>query len=241
MVNKKTIMNLNIILILILLVGCQLSSMDKIEAEKTVSLNFNEVENNDSIHIAIVPLRTYFYKGIDNLVEIQPFENNYDSIELKIEGCNGSVKKSHDNVYIVNLNEFGNFYLKLIIYKEKKKIQILSTKYQSKTLPIQNVSIANKEFGEIDKNILISAKRINASIFNMDIDINYTITEFTVSTFNENGENIENISTSAYFTEKQIEQIKNLKSGQKVYFENIKGKTYDGINRNLGTLTFMIK
>ena len=73
------------------------------------------------------------------------------------------------------------------------------------------------------------------------INLKFKIISFTVSTVDKNGKFIENKSTSGRFSEAQIEQIRKLKSGDKIYFENIVARDPYGTNRKLGILMFRIE
>ena len=143
--------------------------------------------------------------------------------------------------FAVYLNNTGIFYLKCYANINGLKKEVYSRRFKSMSLPKEHLTVSMKENGEISKEMLINAGKIVAQMYFMNMDIVFNIVGFNLSTIDENGNYIENYSKSSKLTEVQKEQIKNLKPGDKVYFENILGETFDGRLRNLGKMMFKIK
>jgi hypothetical protein len=75
---------------------------------------------------------------------------------------------------------------------------------------------------------------------NFDFDLKFEITGFSLTTI-ENGKEITEPSIGPAFSKNQIEAIKNAKAGTRIHFEKIKAKGPDGTERNLGSLTILLK
>ena len=145
-------------------------------------------------------------------------------------------KKNEENVInkdsIITLtNNDTNLY-------ENERV-ILTKEFQVKDVPNPFVHVAGKRFGQISKNVLLAQSGVRADIVGLDISGQFKISEYTLTTISRKGKIVENISKSNNFTEAQIIQLKNLSSGDKVYFENIKIILPSGKEKNTGS--FMLK
>jgi len=187
----------------------------------------------------ILNTMTKLYTNIDNPIEICTMNISDDSIIVKSEP-NGIVFRAGKG-YIVKPIKSG--LLNVVVYKHENNNDILIGKRQFRVerLPDAIPKVGGKRNTVIDKNELLNQTGITVVNEECCWNINYKIIEFTVSTTNEQGKVVENISTSKMFTEAQKSQIRKLKSGQKIYFENIKVIDMDGNTRNVGVIMLKIK
>ena len=93
--------------------------------------------------------------------------------------------------------------------------------------------------GEISKKELLKADEVIAMMKNFDFDLKFEVMRFSVSA-TIGGLVKDGLSTSNKITNQQKEIIKQLKKGDKIYFEDIKCKGPDGSVRNLSPMVFTI-
>ena len=113
--------------------------------------------------------------------------------------------------------------------------------FEVKDVPNPYVTVAGKRGGQISKNFLIAQSGVRADIVGLDVDGQFIISEYTLTTISRKGKIVENISKSNKFTDAQIIQLNNLNSGDKVYFENITVILPSGKKENTGSLMFKIE
>jgi len=119
---------------------------------------------------------------------------------------------------------------------------ILTKEFKVKKIPNPVATVACRKGGTITKEELAAQRGVSVQMENFnDMDIHFNVAEFTLTTVSKNGKVIENTSHDTKFTEAQIKQLNKLKSGDKVYFENIIAILMEGKKENLGSLMFKIK
>lgn len=91
----------------------------------------------------------------------------------------------------------------------------------------------------VSKAIILASGGLKAEIENFDFDFKYEVLSFDVTAKMGEFENSYH-SNSSRFTADQIKLIKDVKSGTKVYFENIKAKGSDGSIRDVGALVVRV-
>ncbi len=96
-----------------------------------------------------------------------------------------------------------------------------------------------KSDGKLSKNDLLAAGGIIVMMRNFDFDVNFEEVRFTTSAV-VGGIVKEYTSNSNKFTDQQKELIKQLKKGERIYFEDIVCKGPDGKLRNLSAMAFTI-
>lgn len=177
-----------------------------------------------------------FYVAVDNPVSISvpgvPAEKVYPSVS------NGVIKK-RGNSYIVNVFKPGTAVVSVQAEVDGKKRPMGSMLFRVKTVPDPVAKIAGSRGGNISKNMLIAQAGVEAEMENFDFDLNFTVTQFTVST--TKGGFVSDATAHGFrFTEQQRSIIHGLSRGQKVYFEDIRAVGPDGSTRKLGSISFKI-
>ena len=195
-------------------------------------------------YVFILGGKNKLYTNVSNSIDITAINNTADQFFLKTQPDveMSKLEESKKGVsYIVYPKKPG--LLNILIYKHEKNedIYLGMCQYRVERLPDAIPRVGGKRNTVIDKNDLLNQQGIALANEECCWNINYKMVEFTVSTINEQGKVVENISTSNKFTEAQKDQIKKLKSGQKIYFENIKVKDMDGNTRNIGVIMLKIK
>ncbi len=199
------------------------------------SQSFAQVENP----IAIAPV--YFnilYVGIENPLDVAVSGINIEDVSLTI--TKGTIINKGEGSYIVKVPEVGN--AEITVYRDAKYLD--SRKFKCKALPnpYPQLIINGNSFNEenIKKENFLLASHISAEL-NLDIDISFHVTEFTVSSIRENGYSVEKRSNTALFTPDQKKLIRKTNIGRKIYISDIKCKGPDGKTRKLNPLVFIIQ
>ena len=112
-------------------------------------------------------------------------------------------------------------------------------KFRLKRLPDPVAKVNNQRGGSISKDLLLAQIEVQAALEDFFFDLKYTVTGFTVTTLTNNYEDDEP-SNSSRFTKNQKDLIRTLNRRQKVYIEDIRCEGPDGIERDLGTISFTI-
>ena len=81
---------------------------------------------------------------------------------------------------------------------------------------------------------------VYAEIPDFDFEMKFTVTSFAVST-SKGGFVVDKLSTGNRFTQEQIDLMKSLNPGNRLYIENIVAKGEDGTTRNLSAISFKIR
>ena len=195
-------------------------------------------------YVLIIGGKNKLYTNVPNSIGITAINISADQFFLKTQPdiemtISGTYKKGVS--YMVTPKNPG--LLNISIYKHEKNedIYLGMCQYRVERLPDAIPRVGGYRNTVIDKNVLLNQQGIALANEECCWNINYEMVEFTVSTINEQGKVVENISTSNKFTEAQKDQIRKLKSGQKIYFENIKVIDMDGNTRNIGVIMLKIK
>ncbi len=187
--------------------------------------------------VSISPTKmNVFYVGVDNPVAITASGVPASDLVVGI-GPIGRIKKTGTGKYSVRVNKPG----KTTVYvKTKDGRKLGSMQFRCKLVPDPKAKVGNLKPGVVSKQVLLAQQFVKADLENFVFDLKFPVTEFTVSatlgSFTE-----EYKTRGAKITNQQKGLIRQLKRGQKVYFENIKAKAPDGSIRNLGTISFKIK
>lgn len=197
-------------------------------SEKTIS-------QQDPPVTAVAPTRmNVLYLGVDNPVSIAV--SGYKPSEINVNIDNGSILKNSDNSYTVRPSRPGM--AQISVYTGDKLISKQDFRVKMVHDPV--AKIGGKKSGQITKEELIKAGRLEADIEYFDFDISFKVTRFELST-TQKGFVIKESSNSNLLSDSQIEKINELSPGSKIYFENIKCAGPDGAERDLSPIMFEIK
>lgn len=112
--------------------------------------------------------------------------------------------------------------------------------FRVKRVPDPEAYCAGQTDGLISKNKLAAAGAVIPKMKNFDFDLTFRVTSFEV-TMNIGGDLITTSANGNRFTPEMKNRIKSLKSGSRVYIENIKAVGPDGVPRKLKPINFKIQ
>ena len=115
-----------------------------------------------------------------------------------------------------------------------------SMDFRVKNVPNPEAMVAGRTQGGISLGDLTKAGGVVAELKNFDFDLDFTVTEFTVSAVLSGGFTQTQISNSEKFTKAQYDIITQLRPGQRITFENIKAVGPDGASRTLNSIVLRI-
>jgi gliding motility-associated protein GldM len=180
-----------------------------------------------------------FYVGVENPVDISVPGIPSNNILPSISG--GTITKSAKGGYVVKVRAPGSVKVSVAAKIDGKTKPMGAMDFRAKKVPDPVAKVAGQKGGNIAASLLKAAKRVDAVMENFDFDLNFAITEFTVSTKTSDGYTIDKKSNSEKITSEQKALLGNVKKGQKIYFEEVKAKGPDGSVRELGTVMFKVQ
>ena len=121
-----------------------------------------------------------------------------------------------------------------------KVIQLGSSEFRVKRVPDPIAEIAGQTGGSIDKNVLLSAAAIIPNMEDFNFDLYFIVTSYTFGTI-VNGDYLPKNIKGNVFTPEVTNMIKNGKSKQKFFFENIQSQGPDGTIRALNPVNLELK
>jgi hypothetical protein len=198
----------------------------------------NQLKSKVIAHFEINTMlgNTLFYE-FDNPFYLNLDGYNEDSLEFFFS--NGTFTKRFDNYYIIP-NSFGEILLNIYNKTDSGKILIFTKEYSVRFFPYIKVTIGGKFDGKVSKEFLLSHTELKGNYENFDIPINVPITGYKLVCYNNNSKK-ESISENNLIGDEQKTLIKKLKSGDFVYFQDIKLVTeIDSLQIALRTLCFEI-
>jgi gliding motility-associated protein GldM len=181
-----------------------------------------------------------FYRGVKNPVSISvsgvPKEN------LMAEITKGSIKRGGPDweVFPASGPE-GEIVTVRVSAKVDNVTRFMgSMDFRVKDVPDPVAEVSGKSQGIIGIGELTRAGGVKATLKKFDFDLEFTVTEFTVSAVLSGGFTKTVTSTSANFSKEQIDILSQVKTGQRVTFENIKAVGPDGKTRILNSIVLKI-
>jgi len=179
-----------------------------------------------------------FYVGVDNPVSISIAGVPGDKISPSI--TNATIRKQRDGEYIVNPKRPGNSLISVRAEIDGVNKNMGTSPFRVKALPDPVVKVAGKKGGKISRNVFSAQTGVFADMEDFDFDLEFKITEFTVSTTDKGGYFIGQSTKGNVFTKGQKDLMKDLRRGQRVNIEDVKAIGPDGKVRNLAPIVFEI-
>ncbi len=195
--------------------------------------------SNQSLLVVSPTKMNVLYIGVPNPIEIEVADIPKDKIQVSIS--NGAIMNAGKaGSYIAQVKSVGRVNINITANINGRTMNLGSKEFRVKKIPDPIAYIANKRGGTIDKSELLKQEGIKAVFDNFDFDMRFNVISFKVSA-SIKGFSREATASSASFTPEQKAIIEQVKSDDKVYFEDIKAKGPDGSIRSLGSITFKIK
>lgn len=94
--------------------------------------------------------------------------------------------------------------------------------------------------GRISKQDLLAAGGIRAAIDDTFLDVAYTVLRFQLVSFDSMGNALPEVSQSASFSERQIQQIRNASRGKRIYVTEVIARGPDGIERRIPSIELIL-
>ncbi|MCX6236162.1 MAG: gliding motility protein GldM [Bacteroidia bacterium] len=183
-----------------------------------------------------------FYTGLDNPVSISVPGISTSNLRVSISIGSitpGKIAPSQDG-YIVRQDKVGAKPVISVSTMIDGTLRVIgATDFRVKRVPDPVASVAGKIEGVITKNELLAQQGVLAKIPDFDFQMNFTVTSFVVST-PKAGYIIDEPTKGNRFSQKQIDLMKGLNPGGRLYIESIVVKGDDGSTRNLPSISFKI-
>ena len=179
-----------------------------------------------------------FYIGVDNIIKISG--KQYDPVKhhTRIIGGGGTLLKKAKGVYIVKVqNETDHCQ----VWLSENNKSVFKQNYV-----VRRIGEGIVRYGGLkDSNASVNQLLANPFIF-VDIPGSYykpniNITSFAATFIGSDFDSLVTVSTGARLTTEQIETVKKLRSGNRIYFNNIYALGPDSRRRKLSPFTITIK
>jgi len=182
-----------------------------------------------------------FYVGVDNPVDISV--PGVPSSKLIPSMSSGTiVKGAKEGSFLVRVQKPGTTDISVSAKLDGGSKAMGKQTFRIKRVPDPVAKLGGQKSGGIDLSMLQAAKRIDPVLENFDFDLVFTISEFTVSTTDKAGYQVEkNVKGGNINSEVRSGVYPLLKKGSKVIFEGIKAKGPDGSERELSPLVFKVR
>lgn len=200
--------------------------------------HFCFAQSKSSASISVTS-KDLLYVGIENPVTITTQGITEDKITVSIS--EGTITGGNGK-YIAVVSQ--NSTVTIDVSSEGKKIGF--KEFTVKTIPDPVIYVSGKTSeGVITKEELMKLEAIDYKIDNIDADVKFWILSFdlTINMRDKEGKSelVTEPSGSKKLTDKQKEYLSQAKSGNKIYFENIKVKGSDGSIRKLPGVNLKLK
>ncbi len=194
--------------------------------------------------LTVAPLKmNVFYIGVDNPVSISSPGLPQDKIRPVIStGILKKDPKSNDWIVRIDKKPAGKSIATVSATAELdgKVLQLGSSEFRVKRVPDPIAEIAGQTGGSIDKNVLLASGAIIPNMEDFNFDLYFIVTSYTFATI-INGDFIPKNIRGNQFTPEVVNLIKNGKSKQKFFFENIQSQGPDGTIRALNPVNLELK
>ena len=180
-----------------------------------------------------------FYKGIPNPVSVSVPGFTDDKITPRIS--NGSMSKSSEG-YIVNVSQGNTANITCTAELPDGTTKSLGpVEFRVKRIPDPVPSFAKKKPTDatIKKQDLVNSAGLRAEMENFDFDVKVTVKSFDM-VFVRDGNVITKKSSSNRVTSEMQANMKKVRNGEKVYFENIKVSMPDGSVRKVANIILKV-
>jgi len=194
--------------------------------------------------LTVAPLKmNVFYIGVDNPVSISSPGLPQDKIRPVIStGVLKKDPKGNDWIVRIDKKPTGKSIATVSATAEidGKVLELGSSEFRVKRVPDPIAEIAGQTGGSVDKNVLLSAGAIIPNMEDFNFDLYFIVTSYTFATI-INGDFIPKNIRGNQFTPEVVNLIKNGKSKQKFFFENIQSQGPDGTIRALNPVNLELK
>lgn len=179
------------------------------------------------------------YIGVDNPISISASGGGDDKVQVTIIGGGGSVNKLGGGHYVARVNNQTDD-CKISVSVDGKVAGI--SQFRVRSIPRATATVGGFESGDnVPANAFKAQGGVGAYIKDFPFQLKYTVTSFTLTADNDEGDVDEAPCTGNIWSPKALQIIKNLKSGRLVTIDNIRCQGEDGRNQKLPSLVYYIK
>ncbi|NJK94287.1 MAG: hypothetical protein HC905_04500 [Bacteroidales bacterium] len=197
------------------------------------------VTNSEYVHAAIgLTKMNVLYLGVDNPVEIAVSEVSANNVRPSI--TNGLLINT-GNGYIIRPRTLGNAIVVVEAFINDRWKKVSTMTFRVKKVPDPIATVAGQKGGSISFEKLLKAEKVDVMMENFDFDLSFKTIKFSLSSYNLDGFLNFEYSESDKITSSQLNMLKKLRKGQKVYFDDIVAIGPDGEKRKLSPIVFKIE
>jgi gliding motility-associated protein GldM len=178
-----------------------------------------------------------FYTGVENPVSISV--SGVPAEKISASMTNGRLERSSGG-WVAKPDRAGQMAVVTVTANiDNKTQQMGKMEFRVKDVPDPVAKVANLKGGQIAKSVLTAQRVVQASMENFDFDLQFRVTEFTISAVVRGFTQIQP-AKSATITNEQKNLLNGLSKGAKVYFDDIRAVGPDGKTRSLSPIIFTI-
>lgn len=180
-----------------------------------------------------------FYRGVENPVSISVA--GYSATNIQPSMTNGTLGKDRDG-YVVKPGSGPTAVISVTVTNpDGTKKSMPGVEFRVKNVPNPTPYFAGKGVNDntVRKNEIVAAQGVLAKMENFEFDLRFDIVSYTVTTTIA-GNVLEKPCVGPALSADAKAVLERVRSGQKIFIENIKAKGPDGTVRNLGALSFKV-
>ena len=179
------------------------------------------------------------YVGYDNKVSIAASGGGDDKVQAVISGGGGTLERVGGGKYIAKVRSVTDD-CKITVSVDGKIAGVSQFRVRTIPTPVATVGgVASNE--NMTAGQFRAQTGVGAYIKDFPLNLKYTVTSFTLSADNADGDIDEAPCTGYQWSPKALNMIKNLQAGRMVTVENIRATGPDGRSQKLPGLTYYIK
>jgi gliding motility-associated protein GldM len=179
------------------------------------------------------------YIGVDNPVSIAASGGGDDRVAATIIGGGGSLRKVGPGKYVARVGSVTDD-CKISVSVDGKVAGI--SQFRVRTIPTPVATVGNFESGSnVPAGAFKAQGGVAAWIKDFPFELKYSVSSFTISADNDDGDIDEAACTGNTWSSKAQQIVRNLKPGRLVTIDNIRAVGPDGTNRKLPSLVYYIK
>lgn len=180
-----------------------------------------------------------FYRGVENPVSISVA--GYSASNIQPSMNNGSLTRAKDG-YVVKPGPGQTAMVSVTVTNpDGSKKAMPGVEFRVKNVPNPTPYFAGHGVNDntVKRNELLAAQGVIAKMENFEFDLKFDVVSYTVSTTIA-GNFLEKPCSGPALSADAKAVLERVKSGQKIFIENIKARGPDGTVRNLGALSFKV-
>jgi hypothetical protein len=180
------------------------------------------------------------YIGVNNPVTIAASGGGDDKVQVSVSGGGGSFTRVGNGKYIIRVNSVTDD-CKISVTVDGKIAGV--SQFRVRTIPTPVATVGAWPSGEsVAAGAFRAQSGVAAWIKDFPFELKYTVTSFTLSADNDDGDIIEAPCTGNTFNTAAAQNIlKGLKAGRTVTIDNIRVVGEDGRNVKVPSLVYYIK